>query len=112
MYVCVCNAVTDRQIRSQSEGTRGTVAEVYRALGIKVKCGKCVRTAKCIIAEVQPDACAATPAGAISDNRIEGMRAGMDSVVSSAFAMSGHRMNGSQPEARNTATIPAFAMAD
>jgi bacterioferritin-associated ferredoxin len=59
MYVCVCNAVTDRQIRAQSECTRGTVAEIYRALGIKLKCGKCVRTAKCIIAEMQPDECSA-----------------------------------------------------
>jgi bacterioferritin-associated ferredoxin len=49
MYVCVCNAVTDRQIRSQSECGRGTVAEIYRALGIKVQCGKCVRAAKRII---------------------------------------------------------------
>jgi len=57
MYVCVCNAVTDRQIRSQSECTRGTVAEVYRALGIKLQCGKCVRTAKCIINELRPQVC-------------------------------------------------------
>jgi bacterioferritin-associated ferredoxin len=112
MYVCLCNAVTDRQIRSQSEGTRGTVADVYRALGIKVKCGKCVRTAKCIIAEMHPDACAAAPAGAISDNRIEGARADMGGAVSSVFAMGGPRLNGREPEARNTAMIPAFAMTD
>jgi bacterioferritin-associated ferredoxin len=56
MYVCVCNAVTDRQIRSQSECGRGTVAEIYRALGITVKCGKCVRTAKCIINDAQAEA--------------------------------------------------------
>jgi bacterioferritin-associated ferredoxin len=70
MYVCVCNAVTDRQIRSQSECTRGTVAEVYRALGIKLQCGKCVRTAKCIIDELQPparDTAASIPAFAMAD---------------------------------------------
>jgi bacterioferritin-associated ferredoxin len=53
MYVCVCNAVTDRQIRSQSECGRGTVADIYRALGIKLKCGKCVPTAKSIINGLQ-----------------------------------------------------------
>jgi bacterioferritin-associated ferredoxin len=69
MYVCVCNAVTDRQIRSQSECNRGTVAEIYRALGITVKCGKCVRSAKCIIDSVQPAArsAAAAPAFAMAD---------------------------------------------
>jgi len=67
MYVCVCNAVTDRQIRSQSECTRGTVAEIYRALGIKLKCGKCVPTAKCIIDELQPRDAASIPAFAMAD---------------------------------------------
>jgi bacterioferritin-associated ferredoxin len=56
MYVCVCNAVTDRQIRSQSECGLGTVAEIYRALGIKLKCGKCVPTAKCIIDKLRLEA--------------------------------------------------------
>jgi len=49
MYVCICNAVTDRQIRAQSDGSRTTVADIYRALGVKLQCGKCVRTAKCIL---------------------------------------------------------------
>jgi bacterioferritin-associated ferredoxin len=69
MYVCVCNAVTDRQIRSQSERGRGTVAEIYRALGIKVQCGKCVRTAKCIIDGLDPEesSLASIPAFAMAD---------------------------------------------
>jgi bacterioferritin-associated ferredoxin len=69
MYVCVCNAVTDRQIRAQSQGSHRTVADIYRALGIKLQCGKCVRTVKTIL-------------------------------------------DGPQPEARNAASIRAFAMAD
>src|SRR5271163_415659 len=40
--------VTDRQIRSQSECCRASVAQIYRADGAKVKCGKCVPTAKSI----------------------------------------------------------------
>ena len=68
MYVCVCNAVTDRQIRSQSECSRGTVAEIYRALGIKVKCGKCVRTAKCIIDEIQLEGLKPTAGSALAIN--------------------------------------------
>jgi bacterioferritin-associated ferredoxin len=47
MYLCICNAITDRQARSHgttSGGTAGcSVAAFYRALGVKPKCGKCVR---------------------------------------------------------------------
>jgi bacterioferritin-associated ferredoxin len=42
MYVCVCNAITDRDIRAQAAGERSTVAMIYRSLGTKPKCGKCV----------------------------------------------------------------------
>jgi bacterioferritin-associated ferredoxin len=42
MYVCVCNAITDREIRAQAACERSTVAMIYRSLGTKPKCGKCV----------------------------------------------------------------------
>jgi bacterioferritin-associated ferredoxin len=42
MYVCVCNAITDREVRAQAECEASTVSAVYRALGKKPKCGKCV----------------------------------------------------------------------
>jgi bacterioferritin-associated ferredoxin len=42
MYLCVCNAVTDRAARAQLKNDCPTVATVYRALGVKPKCGKCV----------------------------------------------------------------------
>jgi bacterioferritin-associated ferredoxin len=42
MYLCVCNAVTDRAARAQLKNDCLTVATVYRALGVKPKCGKCV----------------------------------------------------------------------
>jgi bacterioferritin-associated ferredoxin len=106
MYVCVCNAVTDRQIRAQSECTRGTVAEIYRALGIKVKCGKCVRTAKCIIAEMQPEACSevrdglSLPAFAIPAFAIP------------AFATTDNRADMPPSENRAASAIPTFATAD
>ena len=92
MYVCVCNAVTDRQIRSQSECGRGTVAEIYRALGITVKCGKCVRTAKCIINDAQAEAGA--------------------SALCPAFAAANPMNDADRPQARSVVGIPAFAMAE
>jgi bacterioferritin-associated ferredoxin len=134
MYVCVCNAVTDRQIRAQSECTRGTVAEIYRALGIKVKCGKCVRTAKCIIAEMQPEACSAASTFAndafsaasafANDSCSAASNFANDSCSAassfandacsapSAFGKTDNRTGERQPEARNFASIPAFATID
>jgi bacterioferritin-associated ferredoxin len=85
MFVCICNAVTDRQIRSQAECCRGTVAQVYRALGAKVQCGKCVPVAKSIINGLRPQA--------------------RDDVSMPDF-------DGLQLPARHPASIPAFAMAD
>jgi bacterioferritin-associated ferredoxin len=41
MYLCICNAITDRQARSQTSASC-SVAAFYRALGVKPKCGKCV----------------------------------------------------------------------
>jgi bacterioferritin-associated ferredoxin len=42
MYVCLCNALTDRDVRAKTaDGTR-SVAMVYRACGCQPQCGKCV----------------------------------------------------------------------
>jgi len=44
MYLCICNAITDHQARSHGTASRGcSVGAFYRALGVKPKCGKCVR---------------------------------------------------------------------
>jgi bacterioferritin-associated ferredoxin len=42
MYVCICNAISDRQARSHTDSAGCSVAAFYRALGVKPKCGKCV----------------------------------------------------------------------
>jgi bacterioferritin-associated ferredoxin len=42
MYLCICNAITDRQARSHVTASGWSVAAFYRALGVKPKCGKCV----------------------------------------------------------------------
>jgi bacterioferritin-associated ferredoxin len=41
MYICLCNGLTDRDVRAHSEGGC-SVAMVYRALGCEPQCGKCV----------------------------------------------------------------------
>lgn len=51
MYVCLCKAVTDRQIKDSIENGACTYAEVRRATGVSTQCGKCWQTAKAIIQE-------------------------------------------------------------
>ena len=42
MYICLCNAVTDRAIRHAANTPGCSVSDVYRALGCTPQCGKCV----------------------------------------------------------------------
>jgi bacterioferritin-associated ferredoxin len=69
MYVCICNAITDHQVRSLSNGSRKTVADVHRALGVRIQCGKCVRTIKDLVEQPVAAAIAAIsiPAFAMTD---------------------------------------------
>ena len=65
MYVCVCNAISDREVRACAEGECSTVAMAYRSLGKPPKCGKCVPLMRRLVRQIaEPtDACAvAAPA--------------------------------------------------
>jgi bacterioferritin-associated ferredoxin len=42
MYVCICRAVTEKQVESTLETGATTVAEVTRACGAGGDCGGCV----------------------------------------------------------------------
>jgi bacterioferritin-associated ferredoxin len=44
MYVCLCNALTDRQVK-QAAATAGTTkpSTVYAACGCRAQCGQCVK---------------------------------------------------------------------
>lgn len=42
MYICICNALTDKQIRSMLGEAAGSTAKVYACLGCRPQCGKCV----------------------------------------------------------------------
>ena len=50
MYVCLCKAVTDRQIKeSVNGGACSSFAEVRKQLGVATQCGKCCQMAKSIV---------------------------------------------------------------
>ncbi len=45
MYVCVCNAVTDSQIREAAQGGARTLRDLRRELGVTQDCGRCASCA-------------------------------------------------------------------
>ncbi len=42
MYVCVCNAVTDRQIRAAVHEGASSLKDLREELGVGVTCGTCL----------------------------------------------------------------------
>ncbi len=49
MYVCLCNGLTDRDIRRAGDQGHCTVASAYGSLGAEVCCGRCVPMARDLI---------------------------------------------------------------
>lgn len=56
MYVCVCHAVTDRQIREAADNGARTLKDLRRDLGVTRDCGRCATCAKdCLKAAQRSD---------------------------------------------------------
>ncbi|MES2149269.1 MAG: (2Fe-2S)-binding protein [Pseudomonadota bacterium] len=51
MIVCVCNNISDREIRQAVDLGLSTMAELRRDLGLATCCGKCASYAKDVLAE-------------------------------------------------------------
>ena len=52
MYVCVCNAIREDELRHAARRVAGDAAAVYEALGCSVQCGTCLDEAEeMIVAE-------------------------------------------------------------
>jgi len=51
MYVCVCNAITDKQIRRAARNGVSSLYELRGTLGVAAGCGSCARTAEEILDE-------------------------------------------------------------
>ena len=52
MYVCVCQAVTDRQIREAAESGARSLRDLRRDLGVTRDCGRCASCAHQCLREV------------------------------------------------------------
>lgn len=51
MYVCVCQAVTDQQIREAAREGARTLQDLRRKLGIMRDCGRCASCARACLDE-------------------------------------------------------------
>jgi len=56
MIVCVCKAVSDRQIRTAVKGGASSLRDLTRELGVGTCCGKCLPEAKAALS-ASLDAC-------------------------------------------------------
>ncbi|MCD0505055.1 (2Fe-2S)-binding protein [Bordetella petrii] len=46
MYICVCNAVTERQVRASVDAGAVTLSDLQFELGVATCCGCCAATAQ------------------------------------------------------------------
>jgi bacterioferritin-associated ferredoxin len=45
VYICLCNALTDRKLKQAAIATGSTrPGEIYAACGCRAQCGQCVQT--------------------------------------------------------------------
>ncbi|HEY9345308.1 MAG TPA: (2Fe-2S)-binding protein, partial [Inquilinus sp.] len=51
MYICICNALNDTQIRCAVESGAKTAGQVYAGLGCAPRCGKCVTSIRHMVNE-------------------------------------------------------------
>ena len=63
MYVCVCNAITDKQIRAAAEAGTTELWRLQAELGVATNCGSCSEVASEILAEYSSERPAAKASG-------------------------------------------------
>jgi len=55
VYVCLCNGVTDRQIREAVDSGCGSVGELTMRTGCGANCGSCLDMAADLIAQMKAE---------------------------------------------------------
>jgi len=68
MYICLCNAITDRQIVEAAHGGARTDEDLAHGLGVGITCGRCRSCAKELLMEtlsrIAPETSEAAPVSA------------------------------------------------
>lgn len=57
MYVCICNAIRETELRRVARDAAGDAEAVYAALGKRPNCGSCLVEADAILFEERELAC-------------------------------------------------------
>jgi bacterioferritin-associated ferredoxin len=58
MYICLCNAITERQIVRAAELGARSHEDLARELGVGIGCGRCTSCAKTLLHETVTKLCA------------------------------------------------------
>lgn len=61
MYVCICNAITDKQILEAAERGVSDVWTLQNELGVATNCGSCVEAASELLREAAKPSISAGP---------------------------------------------------
>ncbi len=56
MYVCICNALKDKELVAAAEADADTVAAAFRHCGRKPQCGKCLSHVADLIEQTRREA--------------------------------------------------------
>ena len=51
MYICLCNAITDRQVIQAAERGARSAEDLAQHLGLGLGCGRCISCAKEVLGE-------------------------------------------------------------
>lgn len=54
MYICICKAVTDHEIRECAENGACSLRDLERRLGVGTGCGKCRESVAALLENVSP----------------------------------------------------------
>jgi bacterioferritin-associated ferredoxin len=57
MYVCICNAIRETELRRAALTTNGDAEATYAALGKRPNCGQCLEEAEAILFEERELSC-------------------------------------------------------
>lgn len=53
MYICICNAIKESDLRAVALASPGTAEELYIELGREPMCRQCLDEAECIVADTR-----------------------------------------------------------
>lgn len=61
MYVCICNAISERHVRTAIASGATTAGKVYRACGSQPQCGRCKQSICDMLGEAKSGSSAFAP---------------------------------------------------